>query len=202
MASATLDATGVRFAEVGDRVLHWNGIAPASQLGAPLGSGSTPEAHTVACWSIGMTTSGDEWTVRATKDAERGAIMLRIRNANDPGVDRMLSAPGATAVMPAATLDARGRLHVIWYDTAGAQGRLLYRHSMTNDLAGDFTPEVVLDDNAAPGNRWYPGVDSAAGLRRLREYIDIVADGDRVHVVWTHAPVAPSRVHTRYIDAP
>jgi hypothetical protein len=200
MANAVVDATGVRFAVVGDIVRHWDGTNPPVQSGAALGSGSTATINTVAAWSLGLTAAGDEWSVRATKDGDGGAIALRVRNASNPGADLVLSSPDATAFLPAATLDAQGRLHVIYYDTNGAQGRLLYRRSLGADLAGPFSPELVLDGNATPGARWYPELDTETGGRRVREYIDIVANGDRVHVAWTHAPTAPSRVYTRWIE--
>mgnify|MGYP001369103337 CR=1 FL=1 len=167
---------------------------------ATLASGSTPDLYSTVCWGLGLTASGDEWIVHSTKDGDRGAIVVYQR-AGGGGAGIIVSAPGATAFLPAGALDAQGRLHVVWYDTSGAQGKLVYRRSVTNNLLGLYTPPVVLDDNATPGDRWYPFFDSAMGGRRLREYIDIAADGDRVHVAWAHAPTAPSRVHTRWIAA-
>jgi hypothetical protein len=202
MANATLDATGVRFGTLDHAVLHWDGTASApAMLGPALPSGSTPDLYTTACWSLGLTAAGTEWSVSTTKDGDRGAVVVYLRtNLSGGGTGQIISAPDATAFLPAGVIDAQGRLHVVWYDSAGPQAKLVYRRSLTSDLSGAYTPEVALDDNAAPGNRWYPFFDSAAGGRRLREYIDIAADGDRIHVVWTHAPIAPSRVHARWIE--
>lgn len=71
---------------------------------------------------------------------------------------------------------------------------LRYARSASSDLSQGFGASTVLDRNAAPGGGWYPFLDSATGGRRLREYIDVAVDGDRLHVAWTHAPAAPSRV--------
>jgi hypothetical protein len=59
---------------------------------------------------------------------------------------------------------------------------------------------MVIDPDACPGGNWYPYFSSAEGGRRLREYIDITVDGNRAHLAWTHAPVAPSRVYSAYVQ--
>lgn len=116
------------------------------------------------------------------------------------GIDLPLSAPGAKAFMPAGATDRSGRLHAIWYESDGAKGQLVYTRSNSSDFTARFSPPLVIDPDACPGEGWYPHFNSATGGRRLREYVDVAIDGNRAHLAWTHAPTAPSRVMTTYVE--
>src|SRR5262249_46994735 len=70
----------------------------------------------------------------------------------------------------------------------------------SSDLTQGLLPPIVIDPAALPGSGWYPSFDSAAGGRRVREYIEIAVDGNRAHLAWTHAPTAPSRVYAAYVE--
>lgn len=107
-----------------------------------------------------------------------------------------LTGPEANAFFPAAALDYRGRLHVVWYDTAGDSGVLRYAHSRgAAPFADGFIDPIEIDPDATPGNGWYPGPQTDNGERRLREYIGLAVDEDLVHIAWTHSPHPPSRVY-------
>ncbi|MCI0634551.1 MAG: hypothetical protein L0206_11645, partial [Actinobacteria bacterium] len=144
-----------------------------------------------------------QWIVRTMKSTDSATVVLETTSGLGSEVtQRQLSPPGVTAFFPAATMDDQGRLHVIWYETSGASGVLRYTRSATSDLAGEFLPPFTIDAAACPGDDWYPysSADEPPGGRRLREYIDIAVEGDRAHIVWTHAPSPPSRIHAIFVD--
>ena len=189
-------------------VISWDGT------GIPSQSGSLPPFDEIAnVWtrsggSIGQTSSGDEWLVRSLRTDQGAPIVLRVRNTamGNDGADEPITATDGVAFLPAAAIDDTGRLHVVWYDTTGTTGVLRYTRSISADLSDGFLPTLVVDDNACPGDRWYPYSNgpinplAPPGGRRLREYIGIAVEGRRAYVTWTHAPVAPSRVNITYID--
>jgi hypothetical protein len=200
MAAAYIAADGLaRFGTLGYQVQVWDGNAVFAE-GAMLPAGPDASLQTSASWSLGDTGDGRQWSVRATRTGATGAIVARIRRAPaEEGADIAITTPGAVAFLPAAARDDRGRLHVVWYDSAGERGVLAYAHSVSSNLAEGFTEPLVIDPDATPGNGWYPTTTSEDGGRRLREYIDVAIDGDRLHVAYTHAPAPPSRVHATYV---
>jgi hypothetical protein len=161
-------------------------------------------------WSvpIGSLRGGGIWAAYGSSevgqgDQVRGRVVLRLFPPGDVvGEEVPISEPGATAFMPAAALDGEGRLHVVWYDSSGASGILKYARSLSADLRQGFSPPRIVDPDACPGAGWFPEFGDSAPDRRLREYIDLSIDGDgrRVHMVWTHAPVLPSRIQTSHLD--
>jgi hypothetical protein len=120
----------------------------------------------------------------------------------DSGRELTLSRPNAIAFHPAGAVDGAGRLHAVWYQSEGPMGALVYVRSRTARFEEGFSEPRVIDPNACPGHGFYPGeaATEPVGGRRLREYIDVAVDGSRVHVAWTHAPTAPSRVYTSHLD--
>jgi hypothetical protein len=158
-------------------------------------------------WSvpIGPTGDGGTWAIY---DRQHGSGVLReavvelrlFAPGDTDGQTIPISAPGATAFLPAAALDGDGRLHVVWYESDGAQGVLKYARSVDRDLRMGFGPARVVDSDACPGQRWVVDYGEDGPDRRLREYIDLAVDGRRVHAAWTHAPTLPSRIYTSHWD--
>jgi hypothetical protein len=200
MASAYVDALGVHFLTVTDAteraVELWDGASPTPTAEGPvLDTGDASGTFTNSSGAIGVTADGAQWIVRSTRwNDGRADVLLRVGSSSGGGTDVPISAPGEIAFLPAAGLDSEGRLHVAYYDSGTQPGRLVYRRSKSTDLTAGFGPEIVLDDSACPAG-FYPFFSTPMGGRRLREYIDIALDGSTVYVAWTHAPIAPSRVH-------
>jgi hypothetical protein len=184
-------------------VMGWDGTGEPSQVGDKLSPGDQANTFTVSAGAMGATASGRHWIVRSVHGASGSPVLVGVADApGGPYAEQTLSAGGAVAFLPAATLDEEGRLHVIWYDSSGEQGVLYYTHSTSPSLAEGFLAPIVVDDDACPGQGWYPysASDPPPGGRRLREYIDIAVDGARAHIAWTHAPDAPSRVYATYVE--
>lgn len=189
-------------AHVGAYVVElWDGTAAAPvQEGQALPAGAAADLYTLSCAASGRTADGGQWIVRVVREVTT-QLVLRVRHLPaDEGADIPLTAAARSVFLPAAALDDSGRLHVIWYDTTGAQGVLQYARSRSSDLTQGLLPPIVIDPAALPGSGWYPSFDSAAGGRRVREYIEIAVDGNRAHLAWTHAPTAPSRVYAAYVE--
>jgi hypothetical protein len=146
---------------------------------------------------LGTTADGRVWILREVDESGVPRVALRIWDGSidGDGEDVPRSAAGAYAFQPAGVLDGSGRLHAVWYE----DGALVWTRSRTANLADGFAPTMVVDKSACPTAGWLPTGETASGGRRLREYIDVAADGPRVHLVWTHAPDAPSRVYTTTI---
>jgi hypothetical protein len=203
-----VDASGAHFvhnAEAGEYtvpVYRWNGGGPAEQEGAllPTGVESGSALFYTTSVGIGTTPDGGQWIVRTVQVDGAPAIVLRVRRLPDEGVELPISEPGAIAFLPVALVDLDGRLRVVYYDSSGPRGVLRTTLSLTNDWTQGFEPSTLIDPDACPGNGWFPELDSPSGGRRLREYIDISASGRRLHFAWTHAPSAPSRVWTAFLD--
>lgn len=188
--SLTSTTTGV--------VTRWDGAgAPVADAAAPAPVGST-FYHTVSM-PLGPTADGGEWFLRATGDTTEAPLMLAVAPAAGPATDIEVSGPGAVSFLPAAALDASGRIHIVYYDSSGEAGRLLYLHSTSSDFTEGFTEPLVVDADAVPP-RFFPDLDTPSGERRVREYIDIQVAGSRAWIAWTHAPTAPSRVHLTYVQ--
>ena len=188
-------------------VTRWDGSGAPVQEGDLLEGGcldeGTPDQEINVTAAIGETASGQQWIVRALRDVGHGEVVVQVRAPPAIVVDDIrISTPGAVAFFPAADLDDSGRLHVIWYENTPADGVLMYTRSHSADFEDGFAPPIVVDDEACPVQDWYPYVDSASGGRRLREYIDLAVDGNRAHLAWVHAPTAPSRVYTTYVEFP
>jgi hypothetical protein len=153
--------------------------------------------------ALGAAADGRYWLVRPTETGifplARGAgVVLDLWTPGDAGMTEV-ALDNPDTFHPAAAIDGEGRLHVVWYDTSGAQGVLKYARSRSSDLSLGLLPPLIVDDDACPGSGWHPTIGDGEG-RRLREYIDLAVDGTRAHVGWTHAPSPPSRVHTAYVD--
>jgi hypothetical protein len=184
------------------RVLDWDGTAALPTVVETLDAGPDADLTTVQAWSHGPLPNGS-WSIRVRRESGHGILVLRTKIAGVVA-ENTLTSPDANAFIPAAAMDDHGRLHVIWYDSSQASGRLLYAYSVgTAPFTDGFVSPVVIDDNAAPGNGWWPDSTSAdPSYRRLREYVGIAIDGGIVHVAWTHAPEAPSRVWVTRISPP
>ena len=181
-------------------IVDWDGTASLPTVVAELDAGPEADLATVAAWSHGPLPDGS-WSVRTTRENGHGALVLRIQIA-DVVTEKVLTSADAKPFMPAATMDEFGRLHVVWYDSSEARGRLLYAHSIgAAPFADGFSDAVVVDDNATPGDGWWP-VAGALDERRLREYIGIAIDDGVVYAAWTHAPQAPSRIWVTRISPP
>jgi hypothetical protein len=187
------DARGSHFAGAGGSyVLQWDGAtAPTQELQLPVSE--DPDFH--GGKSLGATSDGHYWLLRAT--ATSGVVL----DLWQPGSSQAneIALGNAATFLPAGELDGEGRLHAIWYDSSGPSGQLLYARSNSSDLSAGFGSPMVVDPNACPGNGWKPG-SGPGERRRLREYIGLAVDGNRVHMAWTHAPSPPARVYTVYTD--
>ncbi len=205
VSSAYSDAAGLHVMDINEyQAYSWTGVATDTPQpeGALLPAGAIPKDITHFSLQMGPTPAGT-WIVRGLRNSQVDAqIVVRVRQLPDEGTDVALTAAGAFAFMPTAALDTDGRLHVVWYDTHGPFGQLLYAHSETAELLGAYTPPIVVDGNACPGNYFYPSVSfiTTPGGRRLREYIGIATSGHRAFITWTHAPEAPSRVRIAHVD--
>jgi hypothetical protein len=191
------------FLTMGRRIIGWAGTGQPEQVGPQFYSGDQATVFTVSAGSIGVTPSGIHWLVRSVHDSSGSPVLLGLgESPGGPYEELGLSPEDGVTFLPAADLDEQGRLHVAWYDSTGEQGVLRYTHSISADLDGGFLPTIVVDDDACPGQGWYPysSGEPPPGGRRLREYIDIAVDGSRAHITWTHAPEPPSRVFAAYVD--
>ena len=199
MANALVTSGGALFVTLGFDLLRWDGtVAGTPMLGATaLPGGATGMLDTDAGTGLGLTADGRVWLLRTIIDAGIPRVVLRVWDGAVAagGQDVAMSTPGAYAFMPAGATDAAGRLHAVWYE----DGALVWTMSATADPMAGFAPPTVIDSDACPAGGFIPTIDTSSGGRRLREYIDLAADGARVHVIWTHAPDAPSRVYTTTI---
>lgn len=183
-------------------IREWDGTATQPTVLTELDSGPDADFTTRVSWSLGPLPDGS-WSVRTRRENGRGSLVLRTE-ISGVVTEKALTGAEGDAFLPAASMDESGRLHVVWYDSSQAQGRLLYASSVgPAPFTDGFIEPVVVDDNACPGNGWWP--DSAsrdASARRLREYIGIAVDDGVVHAAWTHAPQAPSRIWVTRISPP
>jgi hypothetical protein len=196
---AFVDARGAHFA-IGEAVALWTGQQRLTFEGRL----QSPEGWQTG-WSVPLGPSADNgtWAVYERQNLSESAAVVELRlfsPADETGEVLALSEPGVPAFLPAAALDGEGRLHVLWYESGGERGVLKYARSLGRDLHAGFSPALVIDGDACPGNGWIPQYGEASPDRRLREYIDIAIDGQRVHAAWTHAPKLPSRVMTSHWD--
>jgi len=151
---------------------------------------------------FGLTSEGLFWLLRTEIDSS-GHLGVALQLGNDASsLDTRVALTPATGVAfgPASDLDDAGRLHVIYYDTTGPKGELRYTRSRSARFEEGFLDPIVIDPEACPGDGWSPGGGSASGGRRLREYLDLVIEGKRAWIAWTHAPSAPSRVTLSWIE--
>ena len=158
-------------------------------------------------WSvpIGPTADGGTWAIYdrqlPTDQGRQSVVEMRLFAGGDTSGQAIpISAPGVPAFMPAAAADSEGRVHVVWYESAGPRGVLMSARSVDRDLRMGFGAARVVDPNACPGQGWIAEPTQAAPDRRLREYIDLAVDGRRVHAAWTHAPTLPARIYTSHWD--
>ena len=203
LASAFADNIGFHaMSDESYQAFAWDGVNDIQFEGAQLSAGAQATIFTRVSAAMG-TADGATWIVRALHDNVSGSpIVARVRRLPDEGHDVPISPAGTVGFLPAAALDADGRLHVAWYDSSGPFGELVYAHSETSDLAGAYTQPIVVDGDACPGNGWYPYSSDVEpfGGRRLREYIGIAVTGRRAIISWTHAPDPPSRIRIAHLD--
>lgn len=197
MAGAYADAAGAHFIGGGNVVL-WDGTGAAPVADGP-GVPTGADLYQSASTPIGPTADGGQWILRATGPTTASAMQLRVRRLPDAGSDIAISEPGEVAFLPAADVDASGRIHLAYYATDGDSGALKYTHSVSADFADGFIAPLTIDGEACPGD-FFPTFDSATGGRRLREYIDLRVAGNRAHIAWAHAPGPPSRVYASYVE--
>ena len=185
-------------------LVKWTPPASAEQEGALLATGiPTTDSPTyyLSRVPMGATPDGGQWIVRTKQQDGRAVLVLRIRHLpSDEGTDAPISTMEEFSFLPAALVDADGRLRVVYYDSAGGVGVLKTTRSLSSAWADGFEPPTVIDPEAGPGNDWFPFFDTEAGGRRLREYIDIASQERRIYVAWTHSPVSPSRVRVANFD--
>jgi hypothetical protein len=179
-------------------VTRWDGAAPPVADGAPPAAVGPTFYHTVSM-PLGPTADGGEWFLRSTGDTTAAPLMLFVAPASGANSDVGISGPDALTFLPAAAVDGEGRIHIVYYDSSGGAGRVLYTHSTSSDFTAGFTEPLVVDDSAVPAD-FFPDIDTPSGARRVREYIDIQVVGSRAWIAWTHAPIAPSRVHVRFVQ--
>jgi hypothetical protein len=201
---AYVDADGVHVLAMSREVLRWDGAGEVELEVRPVFAGDRASVWTTI-GALGPREDGGQWIVRTQRFTGHAPLILGVRRPGEAKwTERRLSSDGDTTFLPAAALDAENRLHLVYYDTTGEQGVLRYMRSRSSDLEGPFGPSIVLDPDACPGNGWYPYPSNDPlrnpGGRRLREYIGIAIEGNRVHVSWAHAPDAPARVYTTYLD--
>jgi hypothetical protein len=179
----------------------WNGTGDPVLEGNRINVGPDANLFNYTGTSLGRTADGGQWIIRAVRTGNLSSLVLRVRHLpGDEGTDIPIGTAGEVAILPSAALDATGKLHVVWYDSACANGVLKYAHSLTSALVDGFTPAQIIDPNATPGMGWYPYYVGANADRRLREYIGIAVDGNRAFIAWTHAPSCTSRIWTTYVD--
>lgn len=194
---------GVRFLKALPVVVSWDGIAEtAVRDGSVIYPGPAANEFTKLAGAVGEKATGELWIVHATRTSDSASVMLRVRDAGGEESVAAINAPGEVAFLPTAELDETGRLHVAWYDSSGERGVLRYTVS-TDDTLAAFEPSQVIDEDACPGGGWYPErTDGSFSGRRLREYIGLTVHEGNVHIAWTHAPQAPSRVRVATFPAP
>jgi hypothetical protein len=201
---AYADETGMHTVSFGTDywIFHWEaGMDGQVVEGGPVRAGEVG-GYDASCLGFGRTGNGRQWLVRAVgAPPDPSAVVLHVRSPGDAeGTDVAVSSPEQSAFFPAGALDADGFLHVAWYDSAGATGVLRYARSLTAQLTDGFTPSIVVDDDACPGEGWRPSSDVGNDLRRLRDYIDVATDGRRAHLAWTHAPRPPARAYATWVE--
>lgn len=201
--AAYVDDGGFHWMTMNHEVWRWDGVTdPVLEVSAR-DYGDAWTLFSRVAGSVGPLGDG-QWIVRSMKSTDAATVVLETTTGPGSAVtQRQLSPPGVTAFFPAATMDAQGRLHAVWYETSRATGVLRYTRSATSDLAGEFLAPYTIDPDACPGDDWYPYSDGEEppGGRRLREYIDIAISGERAHIVWAHAPAPPARIHATYVDS-
>jgi hypothetical protein len=197
--SAYVDANAFHYLTVGPAAGSWVGGASAPLIDAQLDAGDAANVFTRVNGSIGGSTD-TTWIVRSMRTADDAPLVLELLR-NGELTQRRLSGPGEVTFLPTAVMDEIGQLHITWYETSGTAGVLKYTRTATADLTGPLLDAVIVDDNACPGDRWYPysSTEDPPGGRRLREYIGITATSERAFVAWTHAPAPPSRIHVARI---
>jgi hypothetical protein len=190
-------------ASLGSRLVSVDGVTPPVDPGPVVAAGDAAVEHAAGATSVGRTKDGSYFFLHPFRSSTSAEVRLLVRRSLDePGTETTLSAPRAIAFHPAAAVDASGRLHAVWYQSESPMGALVYVRSRTARFEEGFSSPLVVDPRACPGGGFYPGEADTepVGGRRLREYIDVAIDGSRVHLAWTHAPTAPSRVTTSYLD--
>jgi hypothetical protein len=199
MTNAIIVDGAALFTTLGYGLVRWDGNTAPTMRTTPLPGQPTAPGAFIATTStgLGVTAGGRVWLLRTDFSAATPRIVLRVWDGtvNGEGDDVPVSAPGAAAFLPAGAVDGDGRLHAAFYQ----DGALVWTRSRTANLGDGFVPVTVVDPDACPAGGWTPNLDDPDGGRRLREYIDVALDGPRLHLTWTHAPSAPSRVYTTTI---
>ena len=186
-------------------VYRWDGVTEPALVGPKIAAGEgQAERDLNTSASIGETAAGEHWIVRTIRGAQDTGIFVQLRSASDGqnGRDVRVSAASKLAYHPAAATDAQGRLHVLWYESDASSCALKYTRSLGTDYEKGFITALTIDDQACPVAPWYPTADTASGGRRLREYVDMAVSGNRAHLTWTRAKVAPSRGMYTYVEFP
>ena len=201
MTNALVRGGGALFVTLGYQLALWDGSSTSTVALGPVLQPAVTGTTVIVEGGTGLGATADGtsvWLLRTVLDANGiPQVVLRVWDGDvsgGAGDDVLLSPVGSYAFMPAAALDGSGRVQAAWYQ----DGALVWTHSLTSNLADGFAPVTVVDASACPAT-FIPGLDISSGARRLREYIDVATDGPRVHIAWTHAPVAPSRVYTATI---
>jgi hypothetical protein len=182
-------------------IIDWDGTSADPTVVATVDVGAEADLTTIAAWSHGPLPNGS-WAIHVRRQSGHSGLILRTDVGGNITESPVTPADGSV-FLPAAAMDERGRLHVIWYDSSQETGRLLYAYSLgVAPFSEGFSEPAVVDDNTCPGNGWWPDSQGDLSTRRLREYIGIAIDGDVVHAAWTHAPQAPSRIWVTRINPP
>jgi hypothetical protein len=110
----------------------------------------------------------------------------------DPSVKVNDDASCATHYDASATLDASGRLWVLWYDNRDGVGHLVY--SVTADGGKSFQPSRLVTPHAFP----FETFQYSAGW--LGDYFQVVTSGDEILAAWAD-PHDGDRSHVNFARA-
>ncbi len=127
---------------------------------------------------------GQEATVRI-KDSARRNIREDVTANDDP--------PCATHYHPQIAVDAKGNLHVIWFDNRYLVGNIFYAESGPADAMNPlrFGPNTFVNDAS------FPFVTRFADPAWPGDYLGLVAVSSGLYAVWSDGRDDTGRAHIR-----
>jgi hypothetical protein len=110
------------------------------------------------------------WKIVLATSSDRGATWTRVQVNDDQ--------PCASHIMPAAALDASGRVHIIWEENRSGRGGIAY--AWCDSGGARCSPNEAVSEPFASYRLGRHGADW------LGDYISLVADTERgrLHAVW------------------